>query len=103
MVKINGIEIKQKSFLFDGCHKIYLLEGDYVDEALKCGYDLDNDIYPIEKIHRVFWNTCPLRFIETFNDFKKIVPQCESVVEFEIDGKKIIENFETNEITEKII
>lgn len=101
MIKINGKEITQKEFLFDGCHKFYLIEESDKKVAVDKGYDLSTDVFPIEQIAKEFWNSCPLRFIQVFSNFERIVSQCEDKVVFEINGKTITENFYKDEITEE--
>lgn len=97
MVSINGKEIKQDRFAFDKCHKFYLIANDEEEnEALNAGYT----VYSIDQIAKEFWNSCPLRFIQTWKDFERIIPQCECRVIFNIDGKEIVEDFEDNVVTE---
>lgn len=103
MVKINDIEIKQKQFVFDGCHKIYLVDESDLADCESKGYDLKKDLFPIDQIAKVFWNTCSLRFIETWKDYKHIVPQCEEFVMFEINGEKILEDFGKDEVTKEVV
>lgn len=100
MLEINGKEIEEKEFAFDGCHKFYLISKEE-EKAEAEGYEYD--IYPIEKLPKMFWNSCPLRFISkwdlSLND-SQIVPQCVSKVIFRLDGKKIIENFSQDKYEE---
>ena len=60
-MKINGKEIKAKYFVFDGCHKIYLIEDNQdIHEAQQEDYD---ELIPIEKLPEYWEKSCPLRFI----------------------------------------
>lgn len=80
-MKISRTTIHEKEFAFDGCHKIYLIGNEAERaQAIEYGYK----ILPIEQIERTFWNSCSLRFIETWTTFKTIVPQCAKQVTFKI-------------------
>jgi hypothetical protein len=84
---ISGKKINYTHFLFDGCHKFYLTnESKVTDEMLECGYTQD-DLFPIDELPYMFYNSCSLRFISTFEDLKRIVPQCRSQVTFRGFGK----------------
>ena len=64
--KINGYELEphEDKFAYDGCHKIYILRSEKeTKEAKKHGYV----ILPIEKIKETYKNSCPLRFISTWD------------------------------------
>lgn len=79
---ISGKKISQKWFLFDGCHKFYLIDSPELTEDMKkAGYNI-NDIRPIDDLPYEFYNSCSLRFIETWDNFKRIVPQCRRFVTF---------------------
>ena len=85
---INGIAVSDAiGFVWDGCHKIYLVFSDSdIEKAKSYGYD---EVYPMSKIYKVFRDSCPLRFIQTFGECYDIVPQCAKKVVFEYDnGKK---------------
>lgn len=87
VVKINGEYVTDAiGFVYDGCHKIYLVlnDGD-VKRARLYGY---NEVFPMSKLYKTFRDSCPLRFIQTFGDCHDVVPQCagEAVFEF-ADGK----------------
>jgi len=73
--KINGVKTTATCFAFDECHKIYLIEDmKYVPEAIKYGYPL----FPIDMIAQKWEECCPLRYIQTWEDFDTIIPQgCE--------------------------
>ena len=96
---INDKEVTQKEFAFDGCHKFYLLKtyGEKV-EAEQYGYK----IYPIKELPRMFWNSCPLRFISTWDLTEKIVPQGFNAVTFEgvENNGKVVMDFYNDEYEE---
>jgi hypothetical protein len=81
MKKINGIEVNAKRFAYDGCHKIYLLND---KESEKDAKELGYDIYSIKYLIDCFLNSCPLRFINFWNEnFDTIVSQGEETISFE--------------------
>jgi len=61
--KIAAIETSDKRLVWDGCHKIYLIqnEGD-VAEALDCGYEA-GDFYPASQIRELITGSCFLVFV----------------------------------------
>ena len=76
-MKINSIEITQKTFAYDGCHKIYLLNS---DDDKKEALDLGYYILPINQIEEVYLNSCELRFINTWKSLESIVGQYENAI-----------------------
>lgn len=78
-MKINGIEVLGDTFVYDGCHKIYICEcqGDE-EEATEWEYKL----LPIDMIDTVWENSCPLRFINNWALDKTYAAQFEDA-EFE--------------------
>ncbi len=86
-MKISGKEINYTHFLFDGCHKFYLTnESKITNDMAERGYT-QNDLFPIDELPYEFFNSCPLRFIQTWEDYKRIVPQCRSQVTFNGYGR----------------
>ncbi len=75
-MKINGKEITQKQFAFDGCHKFYLLEDHEMDEAANLGYI----ICPIEELEKMYKYACPLRFINAWDLSECYAHQGENAV-----------------------
>lgn len=73
-MKINGQPIKAKSFAYDECHKIYLIE-DKKDEAE--AKELGYSIFPIRQLSAAYENSCNLRFINNWKLTNKIVQQFE--------------------------
>lgn len=78
-MKINNIKITAKSFAYDGCHKIYLLES---EEGLHEAAKLNYQILPIEELPEIYETSCPLRFINTWDELKTIVSQFAKKVKF---------------------
>ena len=80
-MKINGIEVKGKSFAYDECHKIYILEKKYQEaEAIKIGYN----ILSIDRLEETYNKSCPLKFINSWDLKKQYVAQFEDSVVFEL-------------------
>lgn len=74
-MKINGVKVVGKSFAYDGCHKIYVLENELEEhEAI----ELEYEIYPIDHIERKYMNSCGLEFINNWSLTKTYVGQFES-------------------------
>lgn len=72
---INKKETTAKEFVYDGCHKIYLIEDEEDKrDALDCGYE----IRPIKELEKTFEGSCPLRFIHNWKLDKTYVAQFES-------------------------
>ena len=75
---INDIEVVGIGFLWDGCHKIYILESEEDKQhAIKeSGYN-KKDVYPLERLEEIYEESCSLRFIENYNLDKIYVRQFE--------------------------
>ena len=85
MLKINGKEvITNGAYAFDNCHKFYILEND--NEKFKA-LEYDYEICPIQNLVTDLKNSCPLRFINSFDLTQTYLPQFAESVEIEIDGK----------------
>lgn len=66
---INDIEVKGNRFVWDGCHKIYIIEddNDLVDCMEKWGTLVNGtDLFDITEIERIYDNSCSLRFISNW-------------------------------------
>lgn len=74
-MKVNGYEITQKFFAYDGCHKIYLIDDEDMADVEKTNYE----IVPIEYLPNVWSVSCGLRFIRTWK-LESIVGQYEEAV-----------------------
>ena len=86
-MKIGNKTVDFKYFLFDGCHKFYLTNHRKVtQDMIDRGYE-QTDLYPIDELPHMFYNSCPLRFIQTWEDYKRIVPQGSGQVTFNGYGK----------------
>lgn len=81
-MKINGQTVVGKSFAYDGCHKIYVIETlEEMEEALETGYS----ILSIDQLEQTYENSCSLRFISNWALTKRYVGQFDEEVEFEIE------------------
>lgn len=73
-MKINGQTVVGKSFAYDGCHKIYLVENQAeLEDAAATGYS----IYPVSVLEEAYEDSCSLRFISNWKLDKQYVPQFE--------------------------
>ena len=81
-MRINGKFYRYSYFLYDGCHKIYLIHRRDFREAFENGYSKD-DIRPIEELPGTFRKSCPLRFISRWDNVSEnIVEQGAESVSF---------------------
>lgn len=93
-MKIGNVDVSHaKGFVYDGCHKIYIL---FTDTAVKEEKKLrggDLVIYPMDEIEGIYRKTCYLRFIDGIgdDDLYSIVPQCRNRVTFTYNtGKSVV-------------
>lgn len=77
IMKINGKEINQKEFAFEGCHKFYLLSN---EEEKRHALEHDYEVLPIEELEYYWDCACSLRFISTWDLKEQIVKQFENAV-----------------------
>ncbi len=78
-MKVNGKVIKGIGFAFDGCHKIYIVANETdANEAKEMGYR----IYPLDRLPYIWRDSCPLRFISSWDLSTQYVRQYEQQVEF---------------------
>jgi hypothetical protein len=83
--------LRSESFIYDGCHKIYIIEGGEGTLYNENGW---NDASrPLSELAEVYRNSCPLRFIERMSNFEDIVPQCCDRVEFSYEGVVTVVDF----------
>lgn len=76
-MKINDLEVVGKQFVYDGCHKIYIIENEQDKKhAIEAGYS-ENDFFDISKIENIYWDSCSLRFIYNWELSKFYVEQFE--------------------------
>lgn len=69
---INGEEVIGNTFVYDGCHKLYVIETETDRQrATEIGYIKENDNeakeYPIIELEQYYLDSCPLRFIHPFS------------------------------------
>ena len=75
---INGKEVKGDKFVWDNCHKIYIIEdeNDLLDCMNTWGTLINGtDIFDITEIERIYDNSCSLRFISNWKLDIKYVSQ----------------------------
>lgn len=76
-VYVNGKQVKGIGFIWDGCHKIYIIQTpEELEESKLYGYTMD-DFYIMERLKEIYEKSCPLRFIESFDlqNMKVYAPQ----------------------------
>ena len=79
-MRINGKEVKTNGYYaFDGCHKIYIIE-DFDD--MQKAQEYEYQVLEIRTLPSVYYNSCPLRFINNWKLTKAYVGQGEDA-EFE--------------------
>lgn len=61
--KINGNYTNAKEFIWDGCHKIWLIESPEGKKSMMENGWEESDIYPISKLKKAYNESCILRFI----------------------------------------
>lgn len=66
---INGKFYRYRYFLYDGCHKIFLIHRRDFKEAFKAGYSKD-DIRLVEELPDIYIKSCPLRFIARWDNLE---------------------------------
>ena len=83
-LQINDKYVDGKTFVYDGCHKIYVIQGEedrllaqeygYIKEYTEDNNG-NNKEYPISEIEEYYLKSCPLRFIQYFKSLNNIVEQ----------------------------
>lgn len=67
-----------KWFAYDGCHKIYLIEGDIPKSDLFDNGYAKGDVRPISKLQDTYNDSCPFRFVAFWDLSKdKLIKQGE--------------------------
>ncbi len=91
LLRVSGVDVgKARGFIFDGCHKIYLLRKKAeVEQCRADGYE----IHPMKELERTFANACPLRFINWEGTLETVVPQCAQRVTFTYSDRKSVVRF----------
>lgn len=82
---INGIEVIGNKFVYDGCHKIYIIEDE--NDLRECqelwgNLILGESLFPIEEIENKYYESCDLRFIRNWKLDIQYVGQFEENVDF---------------------
>lgn len=73
---INGEPVDATEFAYDGCHKIYLIDGpEDRQEMLDDGYG--ECIFPISELPDVWDRSCGLKFINSADLKRRYVEQFE--------------------------
>lgn len=81
MRRINGEDVVADRFVYDGCHKIYLLES---KEAEKDARSKGYKTFPISGLLKAYVYSCPLRFIHKWDEqVTCVVPQWADSIVFE--------------------
>ena len=62
-------------FVYDGCHKIYIIEDHNDIESVKQLWGADEIFYNIDELPKIWDDTCPLRFISNWKLDKTYVRQ----------------------------
>lgn len=71
-------------FVYDNCHKIYLIEDKEDIESVKKTWGKDTIFYNIDELPKIWKETCPLRFISNWKLDKQIIRQCyNATIKFE--------------------
>lgn len=87
--KINGMNVEGYThFIYDGCHKFWLLKSDTLPQNFKDNGWEQSDVYPIDTLPDMFSKSCPLRFIDDAETHKVIVPQCIETATFRNFGHR---------------
>lgn len=88
MMYVNDIEIIGNKFVYDGCHKIYIIEDE--NDLRECQelwgqLHYGKDIFDIRELERIYDNSCDLRFISNWKLDKRYVNQFEENVDFKYE------------------
>ncbi|MCL2143972.1 MAG: hypothetical protein FWH43_00535 [Endomicrobia bacterium] len=76
-VKVFRIDGKKYgNFIYDGCHKFYLVKDKKELETIDC-----NDLIRMDALPSIWRKSCPLRFINEYGTLKTIIPQYSGVHE----------------------
>lgn len=77
-MKINGKIVNGKQFVYDNCHKIYIIEDKEDIENVKKVWGKNEIFYNIDELPRIWKETCPLRFISNWKLNIQYVEQGEN-------------------------
>ena len=75
-LRINGQDVQAEGFMWDGCHKIYLIDSPEARRSMieESGWDPD-DIRPLRELLAAWEASCFLRFINSGDLKTAYVPQ----------------------------
>lgn len=74
---VNQYEIDDLAlFVYDNCHKIYIVEDKDDIESVKNMWGDYTIFYNIDELPKIWEETCPLRFISNWKLDKQFVRQC---------------------------
>lgn len=62
-------------FVWDECHRIYLVENQNDIESVKQTWGDDTIFYNIDKLPKIWYKSCPLRFVYNWSGTKRYVEQ----------------------------
>lgn len=81
---INKVNIVNAlGFVWDGCHKIYIVEDEDDIQSVRETWHKDEIIFDLGELPRIWSKSCPLRFISNWKLDKDYVSQCsEAMFEF---------------------
>lgn len=72
---IDGAEIAAEGFMWDSCHKFYLVrDASDRESMLEAGWSAE-DILPIDQLPAAWRQSCPLRFISSGDLAEQFVAQ----------------------------
>lgn len=91
---INGKPVEADGFMFDGCHKLYVIDSpEGREQILGLGWS-EGDIRPLSELPSAWAESCPLRFISSADLKQDYVEQCMDAVIHEVAGDIHIDTFD---------
>ena len=73
---VNSYELDSSlQFVYDDCHKIYIVEDQDDIDSIKQTWRADETFYNIDELPKIWNNSCPLRFISNLKLDKQYVRQ----------------------------
>ena len=80
---INNVLVNGVAFVYDNCHKIYIIESIADVENVLDVWGNNETFYRLEDLEDIYNNSCSLRFISNWKLDKQYVTQFEEDVIFE--------------------
>lgn len=78
---INKVNIVNAlGFVWDDCHKIYIVEDNNDIQSIRETWNKDETIYSLEELPKIWSKSCPLRFISNWKLDKHYVSQLNSAI-----------------------